>query len=73
MTAGRYREALNLLHQAYEMAPEPSTLLDLARMQHRTGECRVARQSARRVVNDASDAALIEQAERLLEEIGRCD
>jgi hypothetical protein len=73
MTAGRYREALGLLHRAYEAVPEPSTLFDLARMQHLTGECRVARHSAQRVIMDASDAALADKAQRLLDEIGRCD
>jgi hypothetical protein len=73
MTSGRYNEALDLLHRAHELAPDPATLFDLARAEHLTGQCRVARQTARRVIDNASDTALIEKAERLLEEIGRCD
>ena len=70
--AGRWQQAHAQYERAFALVPEPSTLFELAVIEHRMGRCREARRTARRVLA-APDRALVGRAQQLLAAIGRCD
>jgi thioredoxin-like negative regulator of GroEL len=71
-SSGDFTRARALLAQAYALDPGPATLLELGRVDFRTGRCRDARRAAQRVIEEAS-GSLADDARILLGEIGRCD
>jgi hypothetical protein len=73
LAAGNLVQARTLLARAAALDPRPSTLLELAAVELRTGHCRDARRAAQRVVAAAPGEPVADQAADLLGKIGRCD
>jgi hypothetical protein len=70
---GNFTRARDLLDRAYALDPRPTTLLEIARLDHRIGRCRDARRAAGRVLEAAPAGPLAAEARDLLGQIGHCD